>query len=147
MSILEQLQRDLKVAMKQSDEVARSTLRLSITALHNRRIELGEDLDEGEELAVLAKEVKKRQDAAEQYEKARREDLASRERAEIEVVQRYLPQGLSEEETRELVRSTIESLGISSPKEIGRLMKAVMQGHRGKVDGKLVQQLGRELLG
>ena len=145
--MLEQLQRDLKVAMKQGDEIGRATLRLSITALHNRRIELGEDLDEGEELAVLAKEVKKRQDAAEQYEKAGREDLASRERAEIEVVQRYLPQGLSEEETRELVRSTIESLGISSPKEIGRLMKAVMQEHRGKVDGKLVQRFGRELLG
>jgi uncharacterized protein YqeY len=146
-SILEKLQNDLKVAMKQGDDVARATLRLSITALHNRRIELGEDLDEGEELAVLAKEVKKRQDAAEQYEKAGREDLARRERAEIEVVQRYVPRGLSEDETRELVRSTIDSLGLSSAKDIGRLMKALMAEHRGKVDGKVVQRLAREMLG
>jgi len=146
-SILERLQNDLKIAMKQGDDVGRATLRLSITALHNRRIELGEDLDEGEELAVLAKEVKKRQDAAEQYEKAGREDLARRERAEIDFVQRYVPRGLSEDETRELVRATIDSLGISSAKDIGRLMKALMAEHRGKVDGKIVQRLARELLG
>ena len=105
------------------------------------------DLDEAEELVVLTKEVKKRQDAAELYDQAGREDLASKERAEIEVVQRYLPHMFSEEKTRELVQGAIDALGVSSRKDLGQIMKAIMAEHRGKVDGKLVQRLAGELLG
>ena len=147
MPMLERLQGDLKVAMMKRDVLTRDTLRMSMAALKNRRIERGEDLDEAEELVVLTKEVKKRQDAAELYDQAGREDLASKERAEIEVVQRYLPHMFSEEKTRELVQGAIDALGVSSRKDLGQVMKAIMAEHRGKVDGKLVQRLAGELLG
>ena len=147
MPMLERLQGDLKVAMMKRDVLTRDTLRMSMAALKNRRIELGEDLDEAEDLVVLTKEVKKRQDAAELYDQAGREDLASKERAEIEVVQRYLPHMFSEEKTRELVQGAIDALGVSSRKDLGQIMKAIMAEHRGKVDGKLVQRLAGEVLG
>jgi uncharacterized protein YqeY len=146
-SIQSRLQEDLKVAMKSGEVVTRDTLRLALAALKNRRIETGEDLSEGDELAVLSKEVKKRHDSAEQYEAASRPELAASERAEIEVLQRYLPQQLNEDETRTIVREVIESLGLSSKKEMGQVMKAVMAEHKGKIDGKLVQRIASELLG
>ena len=146
MGLADKLQDDLKAAMKAGDVVARQSLRMSISALKNRRIERGEDLNEAEELAVLAKEVKKRQDSAEQYAAAGRDELAATERAEIEVLERYLPRQLNADEVHTVVREAIEQLGVTSKKDMGRVMKAVMAEHRGKVDGKLVQQVAGELL-
>ena len=143
----EGLQEDLKGAMRRGDDVARSTLRMVIAALKNRRIEEGRDLTEAEELAVLGKQVKSRQDSAEQYAAAGRDELAERERAEIAVIQGYLPAQLGEDETRAIVRAAIEAVGASSKKELGRVMKAVLAEHKGSVDGKLVQRLASELLG
>lgn len=146
MTILETLQGDLKTAMRERDELARETLRMVIAALKNRRIEVGRDLEESEELAVLTKQVKSRQDSVEQYDQAGRTELADRERAEIEVVRRYLPAELSEEEVRAIVQQAIERLGVDSKAGLGQVMKAVMADHRGRVDGKLVQRLAGELL-
>ncbi len=147
MSLQAKLQEDLKVAMKSGDTVARETLRMAIAALKNKRIETGEDLAESDELQVLQKEVKKRQDSAEQYANANRPELAESEQAEMVVLQRYLPKALSEDEVRSIVQATITELGVSSKKEMGQVMKAVMAAHKGKVDGKLVQRLAGELLG
>jgi len=147
LSLQDTLQGDLKQAMREGDATARETLRMVLSALKNRRIELGRDLDEAEELAVLSKQVKTRQDSAEQYDAAGRAELAQRERDEIAVVQRYLPEELSEERTREIVAETIASLGVDSKAAMGQVMKAVMAEHRGKVNGKLVQRLAGELLG
>lgn len=146
MSVLETLQNDLKAAMRARDEVSRATLRMVIAALENRRIELGRGLEESEELAVLGKQVKSRQDSAEQYEQGGRPELAQRELAEIEVVRRYLPTELSEDALRDIVRATIERLGVDSKAGLGQVMKAVMAEHRGRVDGKLVQRVAGELL-
>lgn len=146
MALFDQLQEDLKVAMKSGDTIARQCLRMAISALKNRRIETGQDLEEAESLAVLQKEVKKRQDSAEQYTKAGRSELAETELAEIEVLKRYLPKGLSEEEVQTIVRETIENLGVTSKKDMGQVMKAVMAAHKGRVDGKLVQRFAGELL-
>ena len=146
MSLSERLQDDLKAAMKAGNVVARQTLRLSIAAIKNRRIEKGEDLSDKDVLAILAKEVKKRQDSAEQYGAAGRDDLKTTELAEIEVLQGYLPKQLGEEETNTVVRETIERLGLTSKKEMGQVMKAVMADHKGQIDGKLVQRIAGELL-
>ncbi len=147
MSIQERLNEELKSAMRSGDTVARGTIRMVLAALKNRRIEVGKDLDEGEELQILSKAVKSRQDSAAQYDEAGRKDLADQERAEIEVIRRYLPREIPEEEVREIVRTRIDELGLESRKQMGQLMKSVMADHKGRIDGKLVQRIAGELLG
>jgi uncharacterized protein YqeY len=146
MKLLAKLQEDLKDAMRAHDVTTKETLRMTLAALKNRRIEAGEDLDEGTELQVLTKQVKSREDSVEQYEAADRKDLADKERAEIEVLRRYLPEQLSEDAVRTLVAKVIADQGLTSKKEMGQVMKAIMAEHRGKVDGKLVQKLASESL-
>ena len=146
MSIQERLNEELKSAMRSGDTVARGTIRMVLAALKNRRIETGKELDEGEELQIRSKAVKSRQDSVVQYDEAGRRDLADQERAEIEVIRRYLPREISEEEVQEIVRSRIEELGLDSRKQMGQLMKSVMADHKGRIDGKLVQRIAGELL-
>ncbi len=146
MSLLEKLQEDLKGAMKAGDVPRREAIRMAISALKMKKIELTRELDASQEITVIQKEVKKRQDAAEQFAAAKRQDLATREKAEIEVLQRYLPKEMSEAEAREVVQATIARLGVSSKKDLGQVMKAVLAEHKGQVDGKLVQRIANELL-
>lgn len=137
---------DLKKAMKEGDEVAKQTLRMVRSELTSKEIELGRALTEADELAVLTSAVKMRRDAISEYEKAGREDLAGEERKQIEVVQRYLPAQLGEDEARDAIRSLAGELGVSSKKEMGKLMKAVMDRYRGQIDGKLASRLAGEIL-
>ncbi len=146
MQTLAKLQDDMKQAMKAGDALTRDTLRLLIAGLKSKELELARELEPAEELAVLQKAVKTREESAAQYAAAGRDDLAARECAEVAVVKRYLPEMLSEAETRELVRATIARLGVGSKKDLGQVMKALMAEHKGKVDGKLVQKLAGELL-
>jgi hypothetical protein len=146
MSIRERVESDLKKAMLGGDTVGRDTLRMVLSGLKNRRIEVGAELTEEQELGVLTTAVKTRRESVEQYAKAGRDDLASRERAEIEVIQAYLPTQLSEDETRAIVTRLIGELGISSSKDIGKLMKPIMGEFKGRVDGKIVQRIAGELL-
>jgi uncharacterized protein YqeY len=140
-------QEDLKTAMRAGDAETRDTLRLLVAALKYKRIELGREPDEAEELQVLQKQVKMRQDSVAQYAAAAREDLAAKERAEIAVIERYLPQRLSEDDVRALVERTIRDVGATTKTDLGKVMKAVMAAHQGKVDGKAVQRIAGELLG
>jgi uncharacterized protein YqeY len=146
MEMLRRLQDDMKQAMKAGDALTRDTLRLVIADLRKKELDLGRELGLEEELAVLQKGVKSREDSVAQYRSAQRADLVRQEEAEIAVIRRYLPRLLSEDETRSIVRATIEKLGVSSKKELGAVMKTVMAEHRGEVDGKLVQKLVGELL-
>ena len=146
MTLFEEIQANLKDAMRSGDSVTRDTLRMVIAAIKNQRIENGKELNEEETLAVLSKQVKTRQESLEQYEKAGREDLASKERAEMEVLRGYLPDELSEERTKEIVQAKISELGIQSKKDLGQLMKAVLGEYKGRVNGKLVQKLASELI-
>ncbi|QDU70097.1 GatB/YqeY domain-containing protein [Engelhardtia mirabilis] len=147
MTLQERIDADLKTAMRAKDVLTRDTLRMVIAALKNRRIELGQDLGDDEVVAVLAKSVKSREDSALEYDKGGRPELAQKERAEAQVLAGYLPQQLTEDETREVVRTLIAELGIADKKDIGKLMKAVMAAHKGKVDGKLVNRFASELIG
>ena len=146
MQVLAKLQDDMKQAMKSGDAVSRDTLRMLIANLKQKELELKRELDAAEELAVLQKALKTREESVTQYDAAGRLDLVAKEKAEIAVVQRYLPAMLSEDETRTLVRATIQKLGISSKKDVGQLMKTLMAEHKGKIDGKLVQRVAGELL-
>jgi len=145
-TLLARLQDDMKAAMKSGDTLTRDTLRLAITDLKRRELDLARDLTPDEELAVMQKAVKSREDSVTQYDGAGRKDLADQERAEIGVLRRYLPQMLSEEETRALVTAAIQKLGVSSKKDLGQVMKAVLAEHKGRVAGGLVQKLAAELL-
>ena len=146
MSLIEQLTSDVKDAMRAGETLRRDTLRMTLAAMKNRRIETGQDLDEYQQLAVLLSAVKSRTDSVTQYEANDRQDLADQERAEIEVLQGYLPKQLSEEETAEIVRAKIGELGLTSKSEMGQVMKAIMADHKGALDGKLVQRLAAQEL-
>lgn len=147
MSYQERLQEDVKAAMRAGDAATRDTLRLLLAALKNKRIELGADLSEQDELQVLQKQKKSREDSATQYAAAGRADLEHKERAEIAVIERYLPQAPSEDEVRALVQAAVAETGASSKADLGKVMKAVMALHQGRVDGKTVQRIAGELLG
>jgi uncharacterized protein YqeY len=146
MSLFQRLQDDLKVAMRDKDELRRETLRMAIAAMKNRKIELMAELSDAEQLAVVQKAVKSRHEAASEYEKAKRPDLAAKEQAEAAVLVGYLPKLLDAAATRAAVQASIAELGLTEKKQLGQLMKAVMAKHPGQVDGKLVNQLAAELL-
>jgi uncharacterized protein YqeY len=146
-TLLAKLQSDMKQAMKTGDALTRDTLRLAITDLKKRELDLARELQPDEELAVLHKCVKSREDSVAQYSAAGRTDLSDKEQAEIGVIQRYLPRMISEDETRTIVQQTIAKLGLTSKKDLGQVMKAVLAEHKGKIDGKLVQKHASELLG
>ena len=146
MEMLKKLQDDMKVAMKSGDTLTRDSLRLAIADLKKKELDLTRELNPEEELEVLLKCVKTRADSVQQYSAAGRSDLADREKAEIGVIRRYLPQLLPEAETKSIVQATITRLGASSKKDLGTVMKTVMAEHKGQIDGKLVQRLAGELL-
>ncbi len=146
MSLQATIQTDLQNAMKSGDDVTKQTLRMVKSELMKREVDLGRPLEAAEELAVLSSAVKMRNDAVEDYEKAGRQDLADAERAQIAVVQRYLPAQLGEAEARDAIQSLAGELGLSSKKEMGKLMKALMERYRGQIDGKLASRIAGEIL-
>ena len=142
-TISDNIMGELKEAMKSKDTVALNTLRALKTAFTNAGIEkggLGTELDEGEELAIVRKQIKQRQDSIEQYEKAGRAELAENEKKEIAVLEKYLPQALSAEEIAEIVVAAVEETGASSRADMGKVMKLVQEKAAGRADGKLLSQ-------
>jgi uncharacterized protein YqeY len=150
MGLEETLTKDLTAAMKARDAVRTSVLRMAKAALKNREIEKGAALDDAEVVKALQGLVKQREDSAEQYDNADRGELAARERAEIAVLEGYLPAGASAEEIEAAVARAIEETGAASPKDMGKVMKAAMAAlaSSGKaVDGKQVNATARQKLG
>ena len=147
MSLRERIESDMKQAMLDRDTVARDTLRMVLAGLKNRRIELGEDLDEDQETAVLQSCVKTRRDSVEQYEHAGRGDLAAKEGAEIEVIARYLPEMLSPEKTRAEAEALVAELGLEGRRDFGKLMKTMKERHGVVLDMGVLKDIAGELLG
>ncbi|MCD6546190.1 MAG: GatB/YqeY domain-containing protein [Thermotogae bacterium] len=143
---IEELRNRLKEAMKSSDEVRVRTLRLLISNVKNEEIEKGGQLTEEEFTEVVLREVKRRKEAIEMYEKAQRKDLADEERKELKVLEEFLPQQLSIDEIRSLAIEAIESVGASGPKDLGKVMSVLMPKLRGRADGKMVNKIVREFL-
>ncbi|MBZ0119649.1 MAG: GatB/YqeY domain-containing protein, partial [Sandaracinaceae bacterium] len=138
---------DLKRAMKARDEISKETLRMVKADLMHKEIQLGRPLEDAEAIAVLTSAVKTRLDAIAQYEEGGRAELAEHERAQIAVIRRYLPEALSEADARAALAELAKELGVSSRKEMGKLMKAAMDKFRGRLDGKLASKLAGEILG
>jgi hypothetical protein len=146
MALIDDIQADLKAAMTAREDFKRDTLRLIMSDLKNKRIELGRDLEDEDTLSVITKGKKSRQDSLEQYTEAGREDLAAIERAELEVISAYLPEEMAEDELREIVTAVVAEVGATEPKEMGAVMKALMPKVKGRADGKAVQRIVMELL-
>lgn len=134
---------DLKEAMKAKDTVALTTLRALKTALTNAAIESGNKdnvVEEADALAIVRKQIKQRQDSIEQFEKADRPELAQSEKAEIVVLERYLPAALSAEEVASIVAEAIGETGATSRADMGKVMSAVQAKAEGRADGKTLSQ-------
>lgn len=148
MSTKQQLQADLNTAMKARDEVTLATVRMALTAVTNEEVAGKEqrELSDDEVLTVLSREAKKRREAAEAFDGAGRTELAARERAEGEVLARYLPTPLSAEELATIVQQTITETGADSPRQMGLVMKALQPVVNGRADGKQVSDAVRAAL-
>ena len=143
-SLHDRLSEDLKHAMKARDQLRMDTIRMIKSALFNKEFELKKELDEAEMSRVLTVLVKQRKEAAEQYQKAKRDELAEKELKEIVIVEGYLPRALSQEEITQIIESVIQETGATTAKDMGNVMKAVMAKLAGQaVDGKLISDLVR----
>ena len=134
----DQLNEDMKTAMKAKDKLRLSAIRMLRAAIKDREIELGHELDETECIAVFSRLLKQRKDAASQYADAGRDDLQDKELAEAEIIQSYLPQPLGDEELAALVAQTIAETGAAGMRDMGKVMAAIKQKAAGRADmGKL----------
>ncbi len=147
MSLTDRLSDDLKLAMKARDQLRMDAIRMVKAALQNKEIELKKALDEAEMSRVLIGLVKQRKEAAEQYQKGKRQDLADKELKEIAIIEAYLPKALSQEEIVKIVEDAIKETGAAAAKDMGKVMKAVMAKLAGQpIDGKQLSDLVRSKL-
>ena len=147
MSIKEQLMADFKEAMKAHDEVAKNTISLARAAVKQYEVDNREELDDAGVIAILTKQVKMRKDALADFEKAGRTDLTEAYNAEIEVLNKYLPEQMSMDEIRDVVKETAAALRIEGGREnMGKLMGPVMGKLKGKADGNTVREAVQEFL-
>lgn len=147
MSLLNDLTAAIGAAMKARDQTTLDALRMLKTALTNKAVEKGRDLDDAEAQQVVSTLVKQRRDSIEQFTKGGRQDLADKEAAEIRVLERYLPPSAGAEEIAAAVDAAIAETGASSAKDLGKVMKAAMARLSGKsVDGKAVNEAVRTRL-
>jgi uncharacterized protein len=142
----DRISEDLRAAMKAGEKVRLAALRMLSTSIRNREVEVGHELSEDEFLEVVAREVKRRKEAAEAYDAAGRAELAEREREEEEALEGYLPEALSEEEVDALVEEAVAATGASGLGDMGKVMGHVMGKARGRVDGAVVSARVRERL-
>ena len=148
MSLSKQIVADLTTAMKAQDANRTSTLRMVKAAMMNRQIEKGSELDDDDMQKLLRSLVKQRRDSVEQYEKAGRAELSEKERAEIAVIEEYLPQAATREEIERAVSEAVSETGASSMKEMGAVMKAALARLAGKnADGRTVSEVVKSKLG
>ena len=146
MSLITEIREQLEAAMRDGDAARRDTLRLILSSLQGAEKELQRPLSEDEELQVLQRERKKRIEAAEAFRNGDREEQADKEEAELEVLEEFMPEPLSEEEIEEIVDDVIAEVGATSMRDIGRVMADVMPQVAGRADGSAVSQLVREKL-
>jgi len=146
MALKEKLEADVKAAMLDKNELVRDTLRLILAELKRLDVQEGKEITPDIEQDVLLKAVKMRQQSIAEFEKAARTDLVAKEKAELAVIQGYLPKALSDEEVESAIKAIMSEQNLTSKKDMGTLMKAVMAKYKGQVDGKKVQaHLGKLL--
>ena len=146
MSIKEQLANDMKEAMKAKEKERLAVIRMVRGAIRQQEIDGKTELDDEAVIAVISKEVKMRKDSIVDFQKGGRDDLVAQNETEIAFLMPYLPKQLTEGEVRELVKEAVEKTGASSPKDMGKVMGALMPKVKGRADGKMVNQLVKEAL-
>jgi hypothetical protein len=144
----ERIQQDLVDALKRGDDKAVNVLRMLKASVQNKKVEKGKDscLGESDYVALLRQMIKQRREAAEQYEGVGAKDRAEAERLEIGILEKYLPEQLSEEEILRMAQETIEEIGTQSSSDIGKVMGKLMPKIRGKADGAAVRSVVEKLL-
>jgi uncharacterized protein YqeY len=141
MALKERLDQDMKSAMREKAQLKLDTIRMLKSAIKYREIELMKPLDDAGIHGVVASEIKRRRDSVEQYRAGNRQDLADKEQKEIEFLQAYLPQQLTEAEIRAKVEAAVKGTGAQGMKDMGAVMKALMPEVQGRADGKVVSEL------
>jgi uncharacterized protein YqeY len=147
MGLKVEIQEAMKAAMKGGDRLTVSTYRLLLSALHNEEIKSRKELNTEEIHRVVSTLCKQRAEAIDLYRKGGRAELAEKEEAELKVLQRLLPEPLSEDEVRALIKASIEEVGAKNVQDLGKVMKQLMPKVSGRTDGKRVNELAKELLG
>lgn len=146
MTLAERLQAELQAAIRAGREQRRDALRMVLATIHNAEKEARRPLADDEVVAILAREVKTRQESIEGFEKAGRPDLAAHERDAVVIIREFLPAELSTDELRALVLAAIEETGASSPRDLGRVMGVLAPRTRGRADGRAVSAMVSEEL-
>ena len=146
MSLLERLNEYMKQAMRNKEKDKLTVIRMIKASLQNEAIKEGKDLTEDQELTVLSREVKQRKDSLHEFDKAGREDLVEKIRTELQYVELYMPEQLSDEEVSAIVKQTIADTGATSKAEMGKVMSAIMPKLKGKADGALINKLVQQHL-
>jgi len=148
MTIVEQVEKDLPVALKAQEALKLSVLRMMKAALKNKQVELGRPPDDAQAVAVLRLLVKQRHESVELFRQGGRQDLADKEAAEIKIIESYMPAAATDEEIEAAVAVAIAETGATAPKDLGKVMKAAMAKLAGKnADGKRVNEKVRAKLG
>jgi len=148
----DKIKQELNQAIKEKNEVVRSTLRMLLAVVINKEKEKSYktskdvSLTDEEVMDIISSEAKKRRDSISEFEKGDRQDLADKEKKELEVLQKYLPEQLSEDEVKVLVEEAIKETGVSDVKDMGKVMGALMPKVKGKADGNLVSKVVKDLL-
>ncbi len=146
MSVRAQLTADMKTAMKEKDTQTRDTLRLIMAAIKQVEVDNKVELDDQGITEVLTKQAKQRRESIADYEKAGRADLADVEKADLQVIEKYLPKMMSKEEIHVIASGIIAELDTSNPKVMGQIMGKLMPQVKGKADGRIVNEVVREIL-
>jgi uncharacterized protein YqeY len=146
MSLREQLENDLKQALRSGERTRLGSIRLMLSTVHNAEIEKGHPLSDDETVAVLQKQAKRHRESITEFTKGNREDLVAKEVAELAVVESYLPRQMSREEVVELAQRIIAEVNAQGPRDMNRVMPRLMAEIRGRADGRVASQVVQELL-
>lgn len=146
MSLVERLNQDMKLAMKNKDKLKLSVIRMVKASVKNEEINQGSSLMDEQVLAVVTRELKQRRDSLQEFDKAGREDLAAPTREEIKILLEYMPEQMGEDEIRRVVSEAIQQVGAQSKKDLGKVMGVLMPKVKGRADGALVNKIVQELL-
>ena len=144
--MFDQIQNDMKTALKSGEKVKANTLRLLISKLQNKAIEVGSSLDDKQILQVIQKTAKQHKESIRMYKDGNREDLVKQEQSELDIVEKYLPSMMSEEEVNTVVESIIQETGATTMADFGKVMPQVMKKGAGKIDGSIAQSILRSKL-
>ena len=147
MTLHEKIAKDLTVAMKAKAALRVSCLRMLKTALKNRQVEIGRELEDEEVQAVISSQVRKGKEAAGEFRNAGREELALKEEQELEVLFEYLPKQMTPDEIEKILKEIIAEISAQGPKDTGKVMKSAMAKIAGQAQGKAVSEIARKLLG